>query len=192
MSAFFTPDEIDELARPHVIRAWFVVLDLPAGVRRLHNGAGTVFIGGYQWLGVSDPVGGRLVGLSNIEEPAFGQASAVTITLTGVDYAFLREFWDARRAVEGRQADIYWAAFDAETQQPVTGLIALYAKGQLTSPARQRSGLGRATITITIENIWASQNFTTGQRWSPAGRREAYPGDLAMDFVNVKVNEVIK
>lgn len=189
MSAFFTPDEIEALGRPHVARAWFAELDLPAGMTRLHSGVGTVTIDGLKWRGVSDPIGGRMVSISGVREPAFGQAAAVTIVLSGADREFIRSVHATRSDIEGRSANIYWCAFDGETQRPITGLKGLFTRGYMSAPSISWSGLASRTVSITIENIWSAQNFKPGNRWNPTGQRDLYPGDKGLDFVGVKVDE---
>lgn len=189
MSAFFTPTEIELLGYPHVARAWFAELHMPDEVLRLHNGVGTVTIGGYEWRGVTDPVGGRAVSISGVREPAFGQAAAVTIVLSGADAAFLRSVRAMRRDIEGREANIYWAAFDGETQAPITGLIGLFTRGYMSAPALSWEGLGIRTVSLTIENVWSAQNFKPGGRWNGASQRDRYPGDKGLDFVGVSVSE---
>lgn len=189
MSAHFTAAEIEALGRPHVSRAWFAELDLPSGLARLHSGVGTVAIDGVEWRGVSDPVGGRMVSISGVREPAFGQAAAVTIILSGADRDFIRSVHATRRDIEGRSANIYWCAFDGETQQPITTLKGLFTRGYMSAPSISWSGLASRSVAITIENIWSAQNFKPGNRWNPTGQRELYPGDKGFDFVGVKVNE---
>jgi hypothetical protein len=189
MSALFTQAEIEALGAPHVARAWFVRLDLPTGVAHLHSGVGTVIIDGIEWRGVTDPIGGRAVAISGVKEPAFGQATAVTISLTGADREFLRSVHATRAQIEGRAADIYWCAYDGETQQPVTGLKGLFTRGYMSAPTLSWEGLSTRSVSITIENIWSAMNFKTGRRWNPTGQRELYPGDKGLDFVGVKVQE---
>lgn len=189
MTALFTPAEMEMLAAPHVARAWFVALDLPSGLSRLHSGVGRVTVGGQEWRGVSDPVGGRLVSIAGVEEPSFGQAAAVTLVLTGADVAFLKSVHAARHEIEGRPANIYWCAFDGETQKPIGGLKGLFTRGRMSSPTISWAGIGVRTVTLTIENVWAASDFPAGRRWNPADQRRVYPGDKGLDFVGVTVSE---
>jgi hypothetical protein len=189
MTTFVSDADAELLARPHVARAWFGVFDLPFGVLHVHSGVGRVVVGGKVYRGVTDPCGGRLVAVSQVDEPQFGQAASVTITLTGVNREFLKELKDSARDLEGRSANIYWAAFDAETQRLLTALIPVFPFGRLTSPAITWQGVGQRTVTLTVESIWQAKNFAPGGRWSPADQRRRYPGDLGLDFMGVNISE---
>lgn len=189
MSAIFTPAEIALLRYPHVSRAWFAMLDLPSGAVYLHTGVGNVTIEGQRWVGVTDPVGERLVSISGVREPAFGQAAAVNIVLSGADAAFLQSVHATASQIEGRSANVYWCAFDAETQAPITALKGLFVRGYMTSPSIRWAGIGRRTVSLTIENIWSAKNFKPGNRWNGTGQRELYPGDKGLDFTGVRISE---
>ncbi len=189
--AVFSEADLDRLAAPHVARAWFLAADLPTGMARFHNGVGRVVAGGYEWRGVTDPVGGQLVSLSNIEEPRFGQAVAVQVTLSGANLAFFRSMHDNARDIEGRSADVYWAAFDGETAEVLIEPKRLF-RGQFSAPALSWGGIGIRTVSLTIESIWSAQNFPFGGRWNGADQRKRYAGDLGLDFVGVDVAEVWK
>lgn len=186
--AIFSEADLDRLAGPHVARAWFLEMDLPAGLTRLHSGTGRKTVGGFEWRGVTDPIGGQLVSLSNIEEPRFGQAVAVNVTLSGANATFFKSVHTDARAIEGRRADLYWAAFDGETGEVLIGLKKLFP-GKITSPSLQWQGIGIRTVSITIESIWSSQNYAVGGKWNGADQRRRYPGDKGLDFVGVKVSE---
>jgi hypothetical protein len=190
MSAVFSEDDVAFLSRPHIARAWFAGLDLPSGFSRLHSGFGRVTIGSDVWLGVSDPISGRLVGVEQVEEPTFGQAAAVTLTVSGANKEFIQSVKADARAIEGRSADIYWAAFDPETQTLWSkGLVKLFPRGRMTAPAIQWSGIGIRTVSITVESSWATQNFAPGGRWNSAGQRQRFPDDLGLDYVGIDVQE---
>ncbi len=186
--AIFSTDDLARLSAPHVARAWFLALDLPDGVVRLHNGVGRVSLGGQEWSGVTNPVGGQMVSLSNVEEPRFGQAVAVNITLSGANKAFLQSVHATRREVEGRRADLFWAAFDGETGELLFGLKRLFP-GKISSPVIHWQGVGVRLVTVTIESIWSGDNFPFGGRWNDADQRRRYPDDKGLQYVGVKVQE---
>lgn len=189
MADLFSAAQADALARPHVARATFVMLDLPSGVARLHNGVGTVTAGGHDWRGVTDPVGGQIVSVGQIEEPRFGAAAAVTFTLSGVNRDFFRSVYQARQDIEGREARIYFGIFDGETQEIIGGLADLFGRGHMTSPALHAVGLAVRTIELTVESQFASANFSPLWKWSATGQQRRFPGDLGGQYIGVPVEE---
>lgn len=191
MSLVFTQSEIEAASRPHVARGIFVTIDLPTGILRLHNGAGRVVIEGNEWLGMTDPIGGRIVGISGIEEPAPGQASAVTCTLSGIDKEFVQYIRSVARQLEGREANVYFCLFDTETQEPITALRGIFIRGSLSAPSFSRDYQSRV-VSITIENIWAALNFAPGRRWNDSDQQREYPGDKGWQFAGVQIIEIQK
>lgn len=187
--AIFTEADLDWLARPHIARAWFLELDLPTGMSYLHSGTGNVTTGGHTWRGVTDPVGGTIITIADVEEPRFGQAVAVNITLSGANKEFFKSVHTNAHDIEGRSANLYWAAFDGETQKIWGAGLKRLFPGKITSPALQWQGIGVRTVSITLESIWSSQNYAVGGLWQGADQRRRYPGDKGLDFVGVKVSE---
>jgi hypothetical protein len=189
MPDLFTNEQKDALRAPHVARATFAMLDLPSGIARYHNGVGTVVAGGYEWQGVTDPIGGRLLSMTQIEEPRFGSAVSVQFTLSGVDKHFFKSVYNRRRQIEGREARIYYGIFDAETQEIIGDLIDLFGRGHMTSPALHAVGLAIRTIELTIESQFASANFAPLDKWSATGQQRRFPGDLGGQYIGVPVEE---
>lgn len=187
----FSADDLDRLAAPHVARAWFLDADLPSGRSYLHNGMGNIVIAGQTWRGVADPLSGRLVTLNAIEEPRFGAAAAVEIGLTAANAEFLASVHSTRADIEGRDASLYFAVFDQETGEMLTGLKRMF-RGRLTAPRIKWGGIGLRLVTITLESIFSSQNYPFGGKWNGADQRRRYPGDKGLDFVGVKVTETLK
>lgn len=183
----FSQADMNWLSGPHVARVWFLELDLPSGVARYHNGVGEIEVDGKTWLGVSDPVGGQLVAVSEVEYPRFGTAPTVVVTIAAPSVEFFRSVKQQAREIEGRRADVYWAAFDPETEEVALALRRRFP-GRASSPKLARSSGVRA-IRLTIESIWQAQNYPFGGMWSPAGQRKRFAGDKGMDFVGVKVSE---
>ena len=180
------------LRRPHIARAWFAELGLPSGTWRLHNGVGRKTVGGREWRGISDPAGQQLVSMSAVEDPRFGQAAKVDIVLSGVNVEFIRSVKEQARQTEGAIADLYWCAFDQETQEVWSGGLKKLFPGYLSSPRRQSQGIGIRTVSFTVETLWQSQNFVFGGSWNDADQQRRYPGDKGLQFVGVKVTEIIK
>ena len=189
MYEIFLQADVQNLRAPHVARAWFLKLEFPNNTLYLHNGVGNVEVMGQTWLGVTDPVGGRLVDLGQVEEPTTGSAAAVNIVLTGVNKDFIRWVHDNAANIEGQPATIYWAAFDGETQKIIIEPKALFPRGIVSAPSIKWAGVGQRTISLVIENIWSAFNFAPGGKWNGADQRRRYSGDLGLDFVGVEITE---
>jgi hypothetical protein len=185
----FSEDDFERLSGPHVSRAWFAEIDYPSGIKRLHSGVGRFTAGGYEWRGVTDPVGGQLVSIAAVEDPRFGQAAAVAITLGGISVEFWREVKDMARQMEGRRVDLYWASFDPETGEIDVTLKKMFP-GKISAPSLHRAGIGIRNASFTIESLWQSQNYPFGGRWNSADQERRFPGDLGGQFIGVKVQEI--
>lgn len=187
--SIFSEADFYRLSAPHVARAWFAEIDLPSGIKRLHNGVGDMSVGGHLWTGITDPIGGQLVNVSQIEEPRFGQAPSVTILIGGITLDFWREVKQTAREMEGRRCDMYWAEFDAETGEIGIALKKLFP-GRITSPSLHKAGPAIRSASFTVESMWQSQNYPFGGRWNASDQQRRYPGDLGGQFIGVKVQEV--
>lgn len=183
----FDSDDLDALGAPHVARAWFAELDLPSGFQRVHNGVGRVNVGGQEWRGVSDPMSGVLVSVDSVEDPRFGQAGAINIVLSGVNVAFWKSVKADARDLEGRDANIYWGAFDPETGENI--MFKKLLPGKMSAPSLHRMGIGTRYVGLTIEGFWEAQNYPFGGRWNGADQHRRYSGDKGLDLVGVEVSE---
>lgn len=181
-------DLLDKLSGKNVCINWFLEINLPTGWEYLHTGAGVTTLDGKEWRGVGDPIGGRLIAMSDVEEGRFGQASAVTITLSGADRAFIKSIHDMSGSIEGREANLYFGLFNAETAELVANLRNPFP-GRLTSPRISFGELGKRTVTIVIESFWSGQNFPFGGKWNFAGLRKANAGDLGGSLIGVDTEE---
>lgn len=186
--AIYTEDDLDRLSAPHVGRCWFMEMDLPSGIHRVHNGTGRKVLNGHEWRGVTDPLDGRIVSISAVEEPRFGQAVAVEITLSGANLAFFKSFHDARHEIEGRRADLFFAVFDAETEEILVPMKKLFP-GRISAPKLRWQGIGVRAVSITVESIWSSMNYPFGGRWNDADHRRRHPGQKGMQYVGIEVSE---
>lgn len=191
MPSLFSADQIAELRAPHVNRAWFVTLDLPFGIERYHSGVGRVTAGGQEWIGVASPTGGRLVSIGTIEEPRFGAAAAVGLSIAGVDVAWFQSVKAAARSLEGRAASVQFGMFDAETQQIIGPLVAVFPSGLMSAPSLQRAN-GVRVVTLTIESIFSARNYMPGGKWNSAGQKARFPGDRFFDLITAEVQELLK
>jgi len=187
--AIFSEADFDRLEAPHIARCWFAEIDLPAGLKRLHNGVGNITVGGHEWRGITNPLGGQLVSVAAVEDPRFGQAASVGIMLGGITVEFWREIKGMAREIEGRRCDLFWSEFDPETGEIGITLKKLFP-GKITAPSLHRAGPGIRSASFVIESMWQSQNYPFGGRWNASDQERRYPGDKGGQFIGVKVMEV--
>lgn len=185
--AQFSEADLEALSGPHVARAWFGEFDLPSGYARLHSGVGRVTAGGYEWRGVSDPIGGQMIGVSAVEDPRFGAAPKVDIIIGSVNLEFFRSVKTDARSIEGRFSQIWFGMFDPETMN-VTAFKPMFP-GQMSRPRLKWQGVGTRYVQITVESMWSSKNYPFGGKWSSADHRRKWPGDKGMDFVGIEITE---
>lgn len=181
------------LGGPHASRIFCVELVFPDETKRLHNGFGEVELtvnGVLQtWRGMSDPLGGVLVGMSEIEDPRFGSAPTLDISLSGVDAAYLKSIKDIARDIEGLEANVYFGVVDPEELNDnglTVPLTPLFPFGRMTAPALSRSAKENITL-ITIESFFQSQNYPFGGKWSDVGQQKRYTGDLGLSEIGTEV-----
>lgn len=184
----------DKLRAPHVGRIFCVELEFPDETKRLHNGYGDVQLSlngtSYTWRGMSDPLGGVLVSISEIEDPRFNSAPTIDIALTGVDAAYLKSIKDIARDIEGLSASVYFGMIDPEEPNDgglIVPLTPLFPFGKMTAPALKRSATEN-TVLITIESFFQSQNYPFGGKWSDTGQQKRYPGDLGLSEMGTEVS----
>lgn len=182
----FSAADLEKLRSPHVARAWFGEFNLPSGVRRLHSGTERVSVGGQTWEGVADPVSGQMVSISQVQDPRFGEAASVQITIASPTVSFFKSVKDDARTIEGRGADIYWAAFDQETFEVL--MFKRLFPGQMSAPELIRE-FGVRKFRIVVESQWHAFGFSFGGKWNHSDQQRRYSGDLGMEFVGVEISE---
>lgn len=196
MANLFTSADRAVLKRPHVGQAYFVDMALPTlGTLRFHNGVGTVTANSQEWRGVSSPDGQQMAQVGAIEEPRFGTAPAVAIVLSGVSADFMSEVKGIAREMEGSAANVHFAVFDAETQDEL--MFRTLVEGFVSAPQMvwqiDPQGRRARAIVLTIESEEQAKNFSTAERWSPAGIRKRFGANVkGLDFMGVDVKEVRK
>ena len=194
--SLFTPTEQDALKAPHVSRAFFVELFHQDGVRYFHNGYGSLELslpsGGdlVEWIGMSDPFTGTVVGISEVEEPRFGSAPTIQVALAGVNSAYLKKWKDDARGLEGRVANVYFAMFDPESPNQdglITSLKPLFPGGRVTAPSFKHTNSMRV-VGLTVESFFQSQNAPFGGMWDYAGQKRRYSADEGLSEMGTIVN----
>lgn len=185
----FTDAQVAALSRPHVVCTLVARLHLYDGILRVHPGYGTLTVDGEDYLGVTDPGRTRLVGISEIVEPRVGLASAVEITLAGVDAAFLAAIRADYLRMEGRACDLMFVLFDASTQDVIGSPVNLMPGGTMTAPRIKFERPGVREFRFTVESLWSVRNFTPAGRISDADQKRRSAGDKACRHVGSQRGE---
>lgn len=182
---------LEAFKAPHVARGWFVYMDLPSGESRLHTGVGTIEVLGHSWLGISDPIGGTLAGVSAVDQPKFGVASVVQLSVSGVNEDFYADVFNQSDDIEGHIAEIYFAVIDQETGQFLMR-PQRYIRGFLSSPKHSRPDKRSRMVSINVENIFFRANQPFTGTWNNASQQELFAGDKGLERVGYSGSEAIK
>lgn len=181
MADLYSEADLDALSLLHSGTGIFARIDLPSGESLLHTGMGRKVIGGETWEGVTNPFGGALVEIGEIEEPEFGQAPAINVMIAGNNRAFLKSMWDDRFSIEGATCDLYSYDQNAETGEVLIGLKRFFP-GKLTALRFNIVGANVRTIHVRIVSVFEGLNFpSVDADWSPSGQRRRYAGDKGLD-----------
>lgn len=176
MAGFFEP-VIEAIAEGHSCHAaLFVENHFNAGVSRNWTGLGTISIGGHDWIGT-----GELVKLGALAFGADDAAPGLTMTLSGVDPAFVTE---ARTmpSVHGLEQFIYLQFFDADTLAPVGDFYELDRRF-LDVIGFSIQGPGAASISLSSESEWTGLNTAAYQDWSNADQQALFAGDRGLEYI---------
>jgi hypothetical protein len=179
----FTAAQVTALSAPHVVCTMLARLHLYDGILRLHPGYGTITVDGDDYRGVTDPGQTRVVSISEIEEPRVGVASAVEITLAGVNAAFLSAIRADYLRMEGRACDLMFALFDTSTGVLIGAPVNLLIGGSMTAPRVRFERPGGREFRFTVESLWSARNFTPAGKISDADQKRRSAGDKACRHV---------
>jgi hypothetical protein len=154
--AGFFDSVIEAIAEGHTVHAaLFVQNEFNAVTSRNWTGLGTITLGGFDWIGT-----GELVKLGALAFGGDDAAPGLTMTLSGVDPAFVAE---ARTmpSVHGLEQFIYLQFFDADTLQPVGDFYEL----------------DRRFLDVIGFSIQAYQD------WSTADQDALFAGDRGLEYI---------
>jgi hypothetical protein len=167
---------IEAIADGQVVRAEILAdHDFNDGHAYNWTGLGTLTLDGHDWVGA-----GELVSLGPLPFGGDDAASPMTITLSGVNAAFVSE---ARSlpTVRGRSQLLYLQFFDADLQP----LDTKYLLADRLMDVMGYSGVGPAqrSISLTSEDVWTARNTAEHANWSDANQQVLFPGDRGLEFV---------
>jgi len=175
--AGFFESVVEALAEGHSVHAaLFVSNEFNSGITRNWTGVGTIHIAGFDWIGT-----GELVRLGALAFGADDAAPGLTLTLSGVDPAFVTE---ARTmpSVHGLRQRVHLQFFDADTLAPVGAFYELDRR-YLDVIGFSITGPGAASVSLSSESEWTGLNTAAFQDWSDADQQALFPGDRGFEYV---------
>jgi hypothetical protein len=154
--------------------ALFVEAHFTSGPIYVWSGAGPIVWGGHTWTGL-----GSLGSVSTIDESATVEAKGITLTLSGIDSAFLTDILDEFQV--GLPVVVSLGLFDAVgalIADPVASFV-----GEMDQPTLDVTGTS-ATIAINCESRLLELNVAVDRRYTNEDQQRDYPGDRGFEFVN--------
>ena len=154
--------------------ALFVEAHFTSGPIYVWSGVGQIVWGGHTWTGL-----GSLGNVSTIDESATVEAKGITLTLSGIDSAFLTHILDEFQV--GLPVVVSLGLFDAVgalIADPVASFI-----GEMDQPTLDVTGTS-ATIAINCESRLLELNVAVDRRYTNEDQQRDYPGDRGFEFVN--------
>ena len=185
------PDAIlPMLDAPHVSLALLGYFDFPSGVQHLWTGVGTLRnIDGHDWLGLGDPGGNRVIGVSEISLPEPNAAIAIEISMSGIDQAMVENIYMNPIASEGREAELFIQVFDGD-DAPVGNPISIDPQMYMTQAKYRAKGTSMREVAITLEGTFSAKNFPPGAQLTDSDTQRRSPGDLICKYVGWTIEEV--
>jgi hypothetical protein len=176
VAGFFAPviALIAQGHHPHA--ALFVENHFNATTSRNWTGLGTITLAGHDWIGT-----GELVKLGALAFGGDDAAPGLTLTLSGVDPAFVSE---ARTmpSVHGLEQFIYLQFFDAATLAPVGDFYELDRRF-LDVIGFSIQGPNTASVSLSSESEWTGLNTGAYQDWSTADQDALFAGDRGLEYI---------
>lgn len=173
-----TSGVLAELAAGTMRPAVFVEVEFSTGFTRLWSGLGNITALGETWTGAGD-----LLAVRPAEENVAVQANGMSITLTGINPAFL-----ALALANANQSKLAKCYIGFLT---VAGAVIvdpyLFFSGRVDVPEIDE-GAETATLTIRAESRLISLRRARPRRYTAEDQREDFAGDLGFDFVTAIQN----
>ena len=165
---------VDEVSGPNFRPALFIRVDFVSGPVYVWQGVGPIVWNGHTFTGI-----GSLGSVSTIEEGATIEAKGITLSLSGVDVAWLSDI--LLEFQQGLPAIVWLGAFDTNQELVPDPVIAW--SGRTDQPTIEMDGQ-TATISITCESRLVEMNVAVDRRYTNEDQQLDYPGDRGFEFVN--------
>lgn len=177
-AAFQTEVAKDENRPIHLVS-----VHLDSGVTYLTDAYKAVSYGGNNY----EPVG-HFMSFSDIEETAELIVSNVTVSLSGVDQAWISTMLS--ETYIDRQIMIYVGFLD-DAQQLVTDPVLIF-DGRIDSPTiTENPESGTCMVTVSATNTWVDFNRTAGRHTNHEEQQLFFPGDKGFEFASVMKKDLV-
>lgn len=163
-----------ELAQPQLAPVLFVELDFASGFIRMWSGIGPVTWSGETWTG-----GGQLLAVSSIEETKAVEATAASITLSGVPSELVSVAYGDFS--QGRPARIWLGLLNIATGAILADPVQIFA-GRMDTISDTDSG-DTATIAVSAESNLADLDRLRARYFTDQDQQRTFEGDRSLRYI---------
>lgn len=174
MSRTIAPATQAELAQSQLAPVLFVELDFASGFIRLWSGVGPITWAGQTWTG-----GGQLLEVSSIEETKAVEATAASITLSGVPSELVAVAYGDFS--QGRPVRIWLGLMNMNNGTILENPVQIFA-GRLDTIGDADSG-ETATIAVSAESNLADLDRLRARFYTDQDQQRIFEGDRSLRYI---------
>lgn len=163
-----------ELAQPQLAPVLFVELDFASGFVRMWSGVGPISWDGETWTG-----GGELLEVSSIEETKAVEATAASITLSGVPSTLVSIAYSDFS--QGRPVRIWLGLLNVTSGAILADPVQIFA-GRMDTIGDADSG-DTATISVSAESNLADLDRLRARYYTDQDQQRIYEGDRSLRYI---------
>jgi hypothetical protein len=142
----------------------------------------TITYSGNDYLGV-----GHFMGFSNIEEASEIIVSSVTLSLGGIDQAWVSRVLN--KAYIDRVVKIYTAFLD-DAQALVIDPVLIFDGRMDTPTISEDPDSGKSSVSVSATNAWVDFSRKTGRHTNHEEQQIHFPGDKGFEFASEIVRDL--
>lgn len=140
------------------------------------------------WGGHTYSALGHFLGFSDIEETADVQVNSLTLSLSGVDQAWISAFLSYYYI--DRPVKIYKAFLDGTTMSVIADPILIF-EGRMDEPGIEENPEdGSCIVTVSATNIWVDFERKAGRHTNHEEQQIFFPGDLGFQYASEMVKDI--
>jgi hypothetical protein len=131
---------------------------------------------------------GHFLGFTDVEETADVQVNSLTLSLSGVDQAWISAFLS--HYYIDRPVKIYKALLDATTMAVISSPILIF-EGRMDEPGIEENPEdGSCVVTVSATNIWVDFERKAGRHTNHEEQQIFFPGDLGFQYASEVVKDI--